>query len=73
MFFLRIIVLKVDEDLMVSSMVGTELSVFWKWNLISLKWNKINADDVITFCLYLTSEMRRNLIKIRSCAIFKLV
>ena len=50
---------------MISSMVGTELSVFWKWNLISL-----NADDVITFCLYLTSEMRRNLIKIRSCAIF---
>ena len=28
------------------------------------------ADDVITFCLYLMSKMRRNLIKIRSCAIF---
>ena len=28
----------------------------------------INSDDVITFCLYLTNKIRRNLIKIRSCA-----
>ena len=27
-----------NED---SSMGGTELSVFLKWNLISLKWNKL--------------------------------
>ena len=26
--------------------------------------------DVITFCLYLLNKMRRNLIKIRPCAIF---
>ena len=30
----------------------------------------INIDDVIAFCLYLMNKMRRNLIKIRSCAIF---
>ena len=30
----------------------------------------IIADDVITFCFYLMNEMRKNLIKIRSCAIF---
>ena len=30
----------------------------------------INADVVITFSLYLMNKMRRNLIKIRSCAIF---
>ena len=30
----------------------------------------INADDVITFCLYLMSKMRGNFIKIRSCVIF---
>ena len=29
----------------------------------------INADDVITFCLYLMNKIRRNLIKIRSCTI----
>ena len=31
----------------------------------------INANDVITFCLHLRNKMRRNLIKIRSCAIFR--
>ena len=30
----------------------------------------INADGVITFSLYLMNKMRRNLIKIRPCAIF---
>ena len=30
----------------------------------------LNANDVITFCLDLMSKRRRNLIKIRSCAIF---
>ena len=30
----------------------------------------INADDVIAFCPYLMNKMHRNLIKIRSCAIF---
>ena len=30
----------------------------------------INADDVITFCIYLMNKMRRKLVKIRSCAIF---
>ena len=30
----------------------------------------INADGVITFSLYLMNKMRKNLIKIRSCAIF---
>ena len=30
----------------------------------------IIADVVITFCFYLRNEMRKNLIKIRSCAIF---
>ena len=29
----------------------------------------INADNIITFCLYLTNKICRNLIKIRSCAI----
>ena len=33
----------------------------------------INANDVITFCLHLMNKMRRNLIKIRSCAIFSWV
>ena len=46
-------------------------------NLINLRWNLIKyiqfdgfINDVITFCLYLMSKMRRYLIKIRSCAIF---
>ena len=30
----------------------------------------IYVDDVIAFCLYLMNKMRRNLIKIKSCAIF---
>ena len=30
----------------------------------------INADGVITFSFYLMNKMHRNLIKIRSCAIF---
>ena len=48
----------------------TAYSGFLRRNFINLRRNKINADDVITFCLYLMSKMRRNLIKIRSCAIF---
>ena len=31
----------------------------------------INDDDVIVFCLYPMNKMRRNLIKIRSRAIFR--
>ena len=30
----------------------------------------INADDVIAFCLYLMSKMRRDLIKKGSCVTF---
>ena len=31
----------------------------------------INDEDVIVFCFYPMNKMRRNLIKIRSCAIFR--
>ena len=48
----------------------TELSVFFAGESIILRGNTLTPDDVITFCLYLMSKMRRNLIKIRSCAIF---
>ena len=48
-------------------MVGTE-SAF-----LALKpsLEYINADDVLTFCLYLMNKMLLNLFKIRSCAIFR--
>ena len=32
--------------------------------------NTLTANNVITFCLYFMNKMHRNLIKIRSCAIF---
>ena len=50
-------------------MVGMKLTFFV--DLINCRGQFINADDVIDFCLYLMNKMRRNLIKIRSYAIFK--
>ena len=50
-----------------SSGIGTKLTFFA--DLINICVEYINADDVIAFCLYLMNKMRRNLIKIRSCAI----
>ena len=40
-------------------------------DLINFCVEYINADDVIAFWLYFMNTMGRNLIKIRSCAIFK--
>ena len=52
-----------------SGILGSELSCFPQESH-ELAQEYINADDVIAFCLYLMNEMRRNLIKIRSCATF---
>ena len=46
-----------------------ELTLFV--DLINGRRQFINANDVIAFCLHLMNKMRRNLIKIRSYAIFK--
>ena len=50
-----------------SGILGSELSCFPQESH-ELAQEYINADDVIAFCHYLMNEMRRNLIKIRSCA-----
>ena len=39
-------------------------------DIVNFLSDSINADDVITFCIYLVNKMRKNVIKIRSCAIF---
>ena len=53
-----------------SSLWHTELS-FLEEEPHQLADEYINADDVIAFCFYIMINMRRNLIKIRSYAIFK--
>ena len=40
--------------------------MFW---VLFLGGGYINADDVMTFCLYLMDKMRWDLIKMRLCAI----
>ena len=55
-----------------SSIGGTGYSRCLRRNFINSAQEYINVNDVITFCLYLMNKMRRNLIKIRSCAIFQM-
>ena len=47
-----------------------------KWRFFAQEFHQLpqeyfNAYDVIAFCLYLMNKMRRNLRKIRSCAIYR--